>query len=168
MSRPPAAPRHVAMVDALDLAGSESVLEVGCGGGVAATLVCGRLTTGGYVGIDRSATQVAAAAKRNAGFASAAFVVTDLAGFDAGGRRFDRIFAMHVRALLAPADDSDLAVVRASLADGGSFHLGWEPFADADPMAVGSQQAAVLRDHGFEVAAVVVTGRTALVSACVR
>lgn len=165
---PQVAARHVAMVEALGLTGDESVLEVGCGGGVAATLVCERLTTGSYLGIDRSATQVAAAAKRNAGFASASFVAADIAGFDAGGRRFDRIFAMHVRAFLEPADDADLVAVRALLADGGSFHLGWEPFVGADASAHGAQQAAVLSSHGFEVAAVAEIGRTVVVSACVR
>ena len=160
MARRGVAPRHVAMVEALELRGDERVLEIGCGGGVAATLVGERLTTGTYVGIDRSATQIAAAAKRNAGNRALSFQVATLAGFGGVDGGFDRIFAMHVRALLEPSGGDDLAAVRRLLAPGGSVHLGWEPLPGTAPEVVGEQQAAVLRAHGFGSVAVTVTGRT--------
>jgi cyclopropane fatty-acyl-phospholipid synthase-like methyltransferase len=46
--------RHRLAVDAMLLAGHESVLEIGCGQGVATRLVLARLTSGKLVALDRS------------------------------------------------------------------------------------------------------------------
>ncbi len=107
--------RLCAVVERLELRPDHRVLEIGCGHGVAATLVCERLTTGRYTAIDRSAKMVAAAAARNAEHVergTAEFLVASLEDADLGDRRFDRIFAVRVgqfhrepergRALVAP------------------------------------------------------------------
>ena len=80
------------IVDSLGLRGGERVLEIGCGHGVAATYVIERGCE--YVGVDRSAKMVAAAAKRNPG---GEFLVAELGSLDLGDRRFDLIFAVRVR-----------------------------------------------------------------------
>ena len=88
-----------AVVDRLDLHPGHRVLEIGCGHGVAATLVCERLTTGRLTAIDRSPKMVDAAARRNArhiAAGTAEFLVATLEDADLGGRRFDRIFAVRV------------------------------------------------------------------------
>ena len=85
------------VVDRLDLRPGLRVLEIGCGHGVAATLVCergARLTA-----IDRSPKMIAAAARRNAVYVDegrAEFLVARLEDADLGDRRFDRIFAVRV------------------------------------------------------------------------
>ena len=97
--------RHEVVVDHLDPQPADRIAEVGCGWGVAATLVLERLTIGTYVGVDRSATMVAAAAGRNAAAVAAgrARFVAASAEELAGGP-FDRVFAARVRALAtAPA-----------------------------------------------------------------
>lgn len=76
----------------------DRVLELGCGHGVAATLVCDRLTTGRYVGVDRSATMVARATDRNRHHLDAGRAVfrqACIAELDGHGAA-DRVFAVHV------------------------------------------------------------------------
>jgi hypothetical protein len=58
-------------VDALDIEGADRVLEVGGGPGVAASIICSRLDTGGMPSADRArdvATRLADALRAN-GFA---------------------------------------------------------------------------------------------------
>ncbi|MDR7335304.1 class I SAM-dependent methyltransferase [Roseateles asaccharophilus] len=87
-------------VAAMNIQPTDRVLEIGCGHGVAAGLVCAALTTGSYVALDRSAKMIAAAAKRNAAFVDdgrALFVHAGMEAAELGRARFDKVFAMRVR-----------------------------------------------------------------------
>ena len=88
-----------AIVESLDIQPGERVLEIGCGHGVAATLVCERLDGGAYTAVDRSPAMIAAARRRNAAHVAAGraeFLVMALEALDLGDRRFDVIFAARV------------------------------------------------------------------------
>jgi ubiquinone/menaquinone biosynthesis C-methylase UbiE len=88
-----------AVVERLGVGPTDRVLEIGCGHGVAATMVCERLTSGRLTAIDRSPKMIAAAARRNAAHVEAGraeFLVGELEALDLGERRFDRIFAVRV------------------------------------------------------------------------
>ncbi len=87
------------IVDRLGLAENDRVLEVGCGHGVAAGLVCERLRGGRFTAIDRSAAMIAAARRRNAQHVAAGiaeFITASLEGVDLEERRFDVVFAVRV------------------------------------------------------------------------
>jgi ubiquinone/menaquinone biosynthesis C-methylase UbiE len=87
------------VVDLLDIRPDDRVLEIGCGHGVAATMVCERLETGRLTAIDRSEKMVEAASRRNAAYVEAGraeFLVATLEDADLGERRFDKIFAVRV------------------------------------------------------------------------
>ncbi|MEU7481126.1 class I SAM-dependent methyltransferase [Lentzea sp. NPDC042327] len=77
----------------------DRVLEIGCGQGVAAGLVCELLSTGTLTAIDRSVKMVEAATRRNAAHVAsgrAEFLIASLEDADLGDRRFDLVFAVRV------------------------------------------------------------------------
>ena len=88
-----------AVVDRLRVKPTDRVLEIGCGHGVAATLVCEILTTGVLTAVDRSPTMIEAATRRNRRYVergTAEFLVADLEDLRLGDRRFTLVFAVRV------------------------------------------------------------------------
>ena len=100
---------------------TDRVLEVGCGHGVLLSLLAARLTTGVAVGVDRSATMIQAAGRRNRAAVDAGTVRLAAARLtDAGleGQVFDLVVSFNVRAFWTqPAREWD--VVLRVLAPGG-------------------------------------------------
>ena len=87
------------VVEKLDVRPDNRILEIGCGHGVAATLVCERLEGGHLTAIDRSEKMIEAARRRNASHIEAGkaeFIACDLEGFNPEDRRFDKVFAVRV------------------------------------------------------------------------
>jgi len=87
------------LVERMDIQPHDLVLEIGCGHGVAATLVCQRLRGGHLTAVDRSRKMIEAATRRNAEYIAAGkaeFIVANLEDLDMGDRRFDKIFAVRV------------------------------------------------------------------------
>jgi len=92
--------RIASFVEAMNVQPNDRVLEIGCGHGVAGTLICQKLQGGRYVAVDRSGKMIAAATKRNEAYVRAGvarFVLADLESLDLGEEKFDKVFAMRVR-----------------------------------------------------------------------
>ena len=124
-----------AIVDGLGLRPDDRVLEVGCGHGVAATLVLERLDGGSYTGIDRSPKMVDAAARRNARWVKAGvaeFLVAELERLDLAERRFDVVLAVRV-GLFHREPDRARALVAPWVADGGRVEAFFDPPRRATP-----------------------------------
>jgi ubiquinone/menaquinone biosynthesis C-methylase UbiE len=88
-----------AIVEDLGIDPDDRVLEIGCGHGVAATMVCERLEGGRLTAVDRSPKMIEAATRRNARYVEAGraeFLVGELERLELGERRFDVIFAVRV------------------------------------------------------------------------
>src|ERR687892_473676 len=101
-------------VDVLQVDPDDRILEVGCGYGVAVSLVCERLDGGRITAVDRSPKMIEAARKRNRAHAEKArFVVATLTEADLGDEIYDKVFAVHVAALERSGDE--LVIVRRRL-----------------------------------------------------
>jgi SAM-dependent methyltransferase len=86
------------VVEQLDLRPDDRVLEIGCGHGVAATLVCERLEEGRLTTVDRSAKMIQAATRRNAAYIEAGraeFLVATLEDLNVRDRRFEDLRGPH-------------------------------------------------------------------------
>jgi SAM-dependent methyltransferase len=117
------------IVNELGIRPDHRVLEIGCGHGVAATMVCERLDGGRLTAIDRSAKMVEAAARRNAAHVEAGkaeFLVANLERLDLGERRFDVIFAVRV-GLFHREPERAYAITEPWLAPGGSVRSFFDP-----------------------------------------
>jgi ubiquinone/menaquinone biosynthesis C-methylase UbiE len=117
------------VVERLAIRPGDRVLEIGCGHGVAATLVCERLDGGRLTAVDRSPKMIAAAARRNAAHVEAGraeFLVARLEELDLGDRRFDKVFAVRV-GLFHREPERARALVEPYLAPGGKLLSVFDP-----------------------------------------
>jgi ubiquinone/menaquinone biosynthesis C-methylase UbiE len=113
-----------AIVEGLGIRPDARVLEIGCGHGLAATLVCERLERGHLTAIDRSPKMIAAATRRNArqvAAGKAEFLVASLEQLELGERRFDTIFAVRVGLFRSDPDRAN-ALAGRWLTPGGQLH----------------------------------------------
>ena len=147
------AERHVWAVRRLNVRPGERLLEIGCGHGVAASLICERLNGGKITGIDRSATMIDMAAKRNSrciAQGAAEFHATALKSADLGRVTYDKIFAINVNVFWQqPADE--LSVIRRLLVRQGSLHLFFQPPTREKASGINEKLKEFLPRHGFAI-----------------
>jgi trans-aconitate methyltransferase len=117
-------------VNQLRIRPDQRILEIGAGRGAAAELVCARLGSGNYLGIDRSVTAVSASSERNRRFVErlmAQFQQVALADLDPGAvGRFDIVFAVNVNLFWTRSAERELALVRELLMAHGRLWLFYE------------------------------------------
>src|SRR5919112_1600368 len=123
-----ASERFVWAVETLEVRPADRLLEVGCGHGVAVSLICQRLTTGTITAIDRSAKMIEMATRRNREHVDAGRAVLEavaLEDADLGDRRFEKVFAFNV-APFWRQPEAALGAVRERLAGDGAVYLFWD------------------------------------------
>lgn len=154
MSSNNASERIAWAVDRLDVQPSDQILEIGCGHGVAVTLVCDRLEKGHILAIDRSDKMIAMARKRNetceiAGKAS--FQAVPLRDADFAAASFDKIFAIRVGIFMRGNPARELAIIRAALKKDGRFYIIYDPFDASEVDALVDNVSVVLMKHDFSI-----------------
>ncbi|WP_083680193.1 MULTISPECIES: trans-aconitate 2-methyltransferase [unclassified Pseudonocardia] len=121
----------------VDPSPSTRVLEIGCGPGAAAELLCPRLSGGRMLAVDRSAVAVRRTTERNAAHvASGVLEVRESALHDlvVPDGAVDVAFTVNVNLFWTRDPAPELAVLRAALAPGGVLHVLYEgPPPDAVP-----------------------------------
>ena len=144
-------------VDWLELEPGQCVLELGCGHGVAASLACERIGDGLYVGVDRSAKMIVAAARRNATHVAAGrarFVRSPVETLELGEERFDRIFAVNLPLFLREDARATLMRLRPHLTGRGQL---WSVAQTTSSMTKPQEEEMphALEDAGYRVLRVV-------------
>ncbi len=141
-------------VEMMDVAPDDSLLEIGCGPGHAAGLVCARLEKGKLFCIDRAESGVDRTRKRNQRHVDEGRLTVrqiDLATLRVPVRRLDKAFAFNVNLFWVRDCSEELALLHDRLKPGGKLFLFYDA-ARADqvsPARRGASQA--LEESGFTV-----------------
>ena len=144
--------RHAAAVSALDLAGHEDVLEIGCGHGVAIRLALARLTSGTITALDRSDKMIALVESGSPeALASGRLITRAEALEDAawGDTRFDAIFAINLDLNLRLGTKWP-GMLKARLKPGGRLILAFDPPDGARGHAFVGKSLDRLTEAGFD------------------
>jgi trans-aconitate methyltransferase len=155
----------------LDVDRADHLLEIGCGRGVAVSLICDRLASGKITAIDQSPTMVRLALRRNAEHVTAGKAdirTMALETADLGGARFDKIFAVNMNLFWVRSPAKQLALIKRLLASGGVLYVFCEPPAAARATALANQLAAVFAQHGFATSTRTATARSSLLAIAAR
>ena len=156
-------------VETLAVAPSDRLLEIGCGHGVAVSLVCDSLRGGWITAIDRSPAMIARAVRRNRAHVAAGravFEAVTLEDADFGDMRFDKVFAVNVRLFRTNAVEEAEALRRLLTPRGALYLFQHHPTARRTH-AVTDELTIALEGNGFAVRDVLTTGVGTASMACI-
>jgi ubiquinone/menaquinone biosynthesis C-methylase UbiE len=154
VSRAKASERLVWAVDAIAVDPADRVLEIGCGHGVAVSLICEKLDGGTITAVDRSPKMIEMARRRNAEYVAAgvaSFKAAPLHQARLADAAFDKAFAIHVGVFVRGRPARELKVIRDCLAPGGRLCLVYQPLAADQAQQTVDTLSAMLHAHGFVV-----------------
>ena len=113
----------------MDVQPSDQVLEIGCGAGPGAELICGKLETGKLFAIDRSESGVDRTKRRNQKYVDAGRLVVrqiDLATLRVPVKRLNKVFAFNVNLFWVRPCDDEIALLHERVVPGGAVYLFYE------------------------------------------
>jgi cyclopropane fatty-acyl-phospholipid synthase-like methyltransferase len=154
-------------VETLAIEPADCVLEIGCGSGVAAVMICDRLVEGRMLAIDRSSIQIERARRRNAPHLASGRLSLDtveLADLDVADARFDKVFAINVNLFWLGPATAELAAVRRAMAPDGRLFLVYEAPGPERARRAAERLATLLDAEGFEQAETHAGGPTLVAS----
>ena len=155
-------------VEMLAVGPGDRLLEIGGGPGVAASLVCEHLDRGSLLLIDRSATAIERTRRRNPEHVASgrlALETVDVADFDPGNARFDKVFAVNVNVFWTTPATEELARIRKALEHHAQLFLFYERPRGARGRQVVGRVLDALWANGFAEPQLV--SRSANLVACV-
>jgi ubiquinone/menaquinone biosynthesis C-methylase UbiE len=155
-------------VERLSVESDDHLLEIGCGAGVAVSLICDRLGGGTITAIDRSPAMVKRALKRNeqhVASGKATIQLGELEELDLPEGSFTKIFAVNVNLFWVRSPATELETIRRLATPDGALYLFYELPSDAKGYAIAEQLSTALPDSSIETA---LTGSKPLVAAVAR
>ena len=158
MAKQPIPPRIKWAVDLMDPRPSDSVLEIGCGSGHAADLICRRLEGRGRLfAIDRSEAGVDRTKKRCAAHIEAGKLTVrqiDLATLRVPVKRLNKVFAFNVNLFWVRRCDDEVALLHERVLPGGAVYLFYEASRPELVPNIVTKASKALTDGGFRVSLV--------------
>ncbi len=139
-------------LEVIDPGPADDLLEIGCGAGVAASLVCARLRSGRLLAVDRSPVAVERTARRNQDHVAAGRLAvrqSELHALDVSAAEFDAAYAIDVNVFWTRQPGPELTVLARALRPSGRLLV---LYGSGGPTPAGRVTGAVttaLRQEGF-------------------
>jgi len=144
-------------VEVMDVQPADHVLEIGCGPGAGAELICSRLQTGKLFAIDRSESGVDRTKRRNAKYVEAGRLTVrqiDLATLRVPVKRLNKVFAFNVNLFWVRACADEVALLHERVLPGGAVFLYYETTQPELVPNIVRKASAALTEGGFRVSVV--------------
>ena len=150
-------PRLRWAVDLMDVQPNDHVLEIGCGPGQGAELICARLETGKLFAIDRSESGVDRTKRRNAKCIEEGKLTVrqiDLATLRVPVKRLHKVFAFNVNLFWVRECGDEVALLHERVLPGGAVYLYYETTQPELVPNIVRKTSAALTEGGFRVSVV--------------
>jgi SAM-dependent methyltransferase len=150
-------PRIRWAVDHMNVQPGDHILEIGCGAGAGAELICSRLVNGKLFAIDRSESGVDRTKRRCAKFIETGRLTVrqiDLATLRVPVKRLHKVFAFNVNLFWVRECEDEIDLLYQRLLPGGQVYFFYETLQrELVPNIVGKASAALVK-AGFRVSVV--------------
>ena len=150
-------PRIRWAVELMDVQPADQVLEIGCGPGAGAELICARLETGRLFAIDRSESGVDRTKRRNHQYVESGRLTVrqiDLATLRVPVKKLDKVFAFNVNLFWVRACADEVALLHERVVPGGAVYLFYEANRPELVPTIVRKTSAALTAGGFRVSVV--------------
>jgi trans-aconitate methyltransferase len=144
-------------VDFMDVQPNDHILEIGCGPGAGAELICSRLETGKLFAIDRSESGVDRTKRRCATYVEAGRLTVrqiDLATLRVPVKRLTKVFAFNVNLFWVRDCADEVALLHERVLPGGAVYLFFEVARPEQVPQMVEKSSAALQKAGFRVSVV--------------
>lgn len=135
---------------------ADTILEIGCGAGIAAEQIAQKLTSGTITAIDQSTAMIKMASKRNNKYifaGRAVFLTGKLVEIKLPDRLYDKIFAFNV-SIFWKNPSYELQIIKSHLSPDGAFYLFHQPPYDVTKQ-VAEKAIEQFRKNDFEIAEII-------------
>jgi trans-aconitate methyltransferase len=157
MPVPQVPPRMIWAVEQMDPQPGDNILEIGCGPGYGAELICARLTSGKLFAIDRSESGVDRTRRRNQKYVDSGRLTVrqiDLATLRVPVKRLHKVFAFNVNLFWVRSCADEIALLHERVVPGGAVFLYYETTQPGLVPNIVRKTSAALTEGGFRVSVV--------------